>query len=199
MHVKTVNISLSERVFSNTKNIGGIHLPDFNAPYVFTKQSGGLSDDEIKKKVVMQAHIDYANGEINTTGFIQLEKFYACKVSPNRNGIITEGLQAIAKNRQRDALPLDIVATLLEGEARYQRLPTGETDYIDFYDKNGELVATYSNNGWTMITTKAEAARQAEICQIYGKAWNDAKNGKLLVNCALTDIEKAEVTFDVKA
>ena len=37
---------------------------------------------------------------------------------------------------------------------------------VEFYDKNGEMVATYSNNGWTMYTTNAEAARQTEMCMI---------------------------------
>ena len=32
------------------------------------------------------------------------------------------------------------------------------------------MVATYSNNGWTMYTTNAEAARQTEMCMIYNEA-----------------------------
>ena len=55
--------------------------------------------------------------------------------------------------------PIDFVATLLEGKVKYQKLPSGNSDYIEFYDKNGEMVATYSNNGWTMYTTNAEASR----------------------------------------
>lgn len=27
---------------------------------------------------------------------------------------------------------------------------------MEFYDKNREMVATYSNNGWTMYTTNAD-------------------------------------------
>ena len=54
---------------------------------------------------------------------------------------------------------------------KYQKLPSGNSDYIEFYDKNGEMVATYSNNGWTMYTTNAEASRQTEMCMIYNEAW----------------------------
>ena len=48
---------------------------------------------------------------------------------------------------------------------------------IEFYDKNGEMVATYSNNGWTMYTTSAEASRQTEMCVIYNEVWGNAKKG----------------------
>jgi len=39
----------------------------------------------------------------------------------------------------------------------YQKLPSKNSDYIEFYDKNGEMVATYFNNGWTMYTFDAKA------------------------------------------
>ena len=35
--------------------------------------------------------------------------------------------------------PIDFVATLLEGKVKYQKLPSGSSDYIEFYDKNGEI------------------------------------------------------------
>ena len=31
--------------------------------------------------------------------------------------------------------PIDFVATLLEGKVKYQKLPSGNSDYIEFYDK----------------------------------------------------------------
>ena len=43
------------------------------------------------------------------------------------------------------------------------------------------MVATYSNNGWTMYTTNAEAARQTEMCMIYNEAWGNAKRGLPIV------------------
>lgn len=98
-------------------------------------------------------------------------KSYTSEVSPDRKGIITSGLKAVSGNRQNVLKPIDFVATLLEGRVKYQKLPSGNSDYIEFYDKNGEMVATYSNNGWTMYTTNAEASRQTEMCMIYNEAW----------------------------
>ncbi len=85
-------------------------------------------------------------------------KSYTSEVFPDRNGIITSGLKAISKNRQNVPKPIDFVATLLEGKIKYQKLPSGNSDYIEFCDKNGEIAATYSNHGWTMYTTNAEAS-----------------------------------------
>ncbi len=50
-----------------------------------------------------------------------------------------------------------------QGKVKYQKLPSGNSDYIEFYDKNGEMVATYSNNDRTMYTTNAETSRQTKM------------------------------------
>lgn len=71
---------------------------------------------------------------------------------------------------------------------------TSDAEYIEFYDKNGEMVATYSNMGWKMYTTKAEAARQTKMCMIYNAAWRDAKNGVPKVS-----VNGEESGFDCKA
>lgn len=64
-------------------------------------------------------------------------KSYTSEVSPDRKGIITSGLKAISRNRQNVLKPIDFVATLLEGKVKYQKLPSGNSDYIEFYDKTG--------------------------------------------------------------
>jgi hypothetical protein len=193
---------LYQRSFSGTGSIGGIHLPDFNDKYVFSKQKSGISDTEYKKQIVEQAYTDYANGQFQneSDGFNKLMKKYTSEVSPDRKGIITSGLKAISRNKQDVLKPIDLIATILEGKVEYQKLPSGKSEYIEFYDNNGEMVATYSNNGWTMFTTKAEAARQTEMCSIYTAAWRDAKNGVLLSNTGdVEDNESSQVTFDAKA
>lgn len=202
MQVNSANTSLYQRSFSGTGSIGGIHLPDFNDSYVFSKQKSGISDTEYKKQIVEQAYIDYANGQFQnkSEGFNKLMKKYTSEVSPDRKGIITSGLKAISRNKQDVLKPIDLIATILEGKVEYQKLPSGKSEYIEFYDNNGEMVATYSNNGWTMFTTKAEAARQTEMCSIYTAAWRDAKNGALLPNIGdVADNESSQVTFDAKA
>ena len=180
MRVHSWNISLQHR-----------YLPDWGDDYVFSQQKSGISDEEYKKQIIEQAYIDYANGQFQnkSEGFNKLMKKYVSEVSPDRKGIITSGLKAVSRNRQEVLKPIDLYATLLEGEIRYKKLPTGKSEYIEFYDKNGEMVATYSNNGWTMYTTEAEAARQTEMCFLYVAAWRDAKNGNVQKDNALAEKE----------
>lgn len=164
MQVSSSNGSLQNRYFSGTGSIGGIHLPDFNNKYVFSKK-----------------------------------KSYTLEVFPDRKGIITSGLKAVSKNRQNVLKPIDFVATLLEGKVKYQKLPSGSSDYIEFYDKNGEMVATYSNNGWTMYTTNSEVSRQTEMCILYNESWGNAKRGIPLVDEEVVNVEDMQNSFDVKA
>ena len=91
------------------------------------------------------------------------------------------------------------MATLLEGKVKYQKLPSGNSDYIEFYDKNGKMVATYSNNGWTMYTTNAEAARQTEMCMIYNEAWGNANRCIPLAGEDAANVENPQNSFDAKA
>lgn len=165
--------------YSVTGQTAGATMPNFNGDYVYSAKKSGTSDAEYKKQIVEQAYKDYENGQFQNKSsvFVKLMKKYTQEVSPDRKGIITSGLKAISRNKQNVLEPIDFLAALIEGEVKYQKLPSGKSEYIEFYDKNGEMVATYSNNGWTMYTTKAEAARQTEMCMIYTAAWRDAKNG----------------------
>ena len=196
-----VNASLQQRSFSRTGSIGGIHLPDYNDKYVFSKKKSGTSDANYRKQIVEQAYKDFEKGQFQNSseGFNKLMKSYTCEVSPDRRGIISTGLKAVSRNRQNVLKPIDFIATLLEGKVKYQKLPSGQTEYIEFYDKNGEMVATYSNNGWTMYTTKAEAARQTEMCMIYNDAWGDAKRGIPQKEIDIADNENLQANFDFKA
>ena len=196
MNVNLTSISLQQRKFSGTNSIGGIHLPDFNDKYVFSKKKSNVSNAEYKKLIAEQAYEDFKNGQFQnkSEGFNMLMKKYTSEVSPDRKGIITSGLKAVSRNKQSGLKPIDLLATILEGKVKYQRLPSGQTDYIEFYDKNGEMVATYSNNGWTMYTTNAEAARQTEMCMIYNEAWGNAKRGIPLTDSDLSLIHISEPT-----
>ncbi len=201
MQINSFNGSLQNRYFSGTGSIGGIHLPDFHDQYVFSKKKSGISDEEYRKRIRKQAYEDFAKGQFqnNSEGFNSLMKSYTSEVSPDRKSIITSGLKAVSKNRQNVFKPIDFMATLLEGKVKYQKLPSGSKDYIEFYDKNGEMVATYSNNGWTMYTTRAEASRQTEMCMIYNEAWGNAKRGIPLASEEAVSVENSQNSFDVKA
>ena len=201
MQINLSNGSLQNRYFSGTGSIGSVHLPNFNDTYVFSKRKSGISDEEYRRQIREQAYKDFAKGQFQnkSEGFNKLMKSYTSEVSPDRKGIITSGLKAVSKNRKNVPKPIDIVATLLEGKVKYQKLPSGNSDYIEFYDKNGEMVATYSNNGWTMYTTNAENARQTEMCMIYNAAWGNAKRGIPLANEEAANVENPQSSFDAKA
>jgi hypothetical protein len=201
MQVNCFNGSLQNRRFSGTGSIGGIHLPDFNDKYVFSKKKSGISEEEYRKRIREQAYEDFEKGQFQnkSEGFNRLMKSYTSEVSPDRKGIITSGLKAVSKNRQNVLKPIDLVATLLEGKVKYQKLPSGDSEYIEFYDKNGEMVATYSNNGWTMYTTNAEASRQTEMCLIYNEVWGNAKRGIPLLSEEAVNMENPQNGFDAKA
>ena len=62
-----------------------------------------------------------------------------------------------------------------------------------------DFVATYSNNGWTMYTTNAEASRQTEMCTIYNEAWGRAKRGIPLAGEEAANVENPQGRFDAKA
>ena len=201
MQVNSSKGSLQQRVFSGTGSIGGINVPDFNDKYVFSKKKSGISDEEYRKQIVEQAYKDFEKGTFQnkSEGYNRLMKNYTSEVSPDRKGIITSGLKAVSRNRQNVLKPIDFVATLLEGKVKYQKLPSDNSEYIEFYDKNGEMVATYSDNGWTMYTTNAEAARQTEMCMIYNEAWGNAKRGLPIAGGQSVNEENLQNSFDVKA
>lgn len=201
MNVNLNSISLQQQKFSGTNSIGGIHLPDFNDKYVFSKKKSNTSNAEYKKQIAEQAYEDFKNGQFQnkSEGFNKLMKKYTSEVSPDRKGIITSGLKEVSRNKQSGLKPIDLLATILEGKVKYQRMPSGQTDYIEFYDKNGEMVATYSNNGWTMYTTNAEAARQTEMCMIYNEAWGNAKRGIPLTDSGSVNSDSLQNVFDVRA
>ena len=199
MQVNSTN--LQQRYFSGTGIIGGIHLPDFNDKYVYTRKKSGISDSEYRRQIMEQAYKDYEKGQFQNKSedFNRLMKQYVSEISPDRKGIITSGLKAVSRNRQDVIKPIDFIATLLEVEVKYQKLPSGKSEYIEFYDKNGEMVATYSNNGWTMYPTKAEVARQTEMCMIYNEAWGNAKKGVPLACGEAIDADCMQSNFDARA
>ena len=61
MNVNLTSISLQQRKFSGKNSIGGIHLPDFNDKYVFSKKKSNVSNAEYKKLIAEQASEDFKN------------------------------------------------------------------------------------------------------------------------------------------
>ena len=131
MNVNLNSISLQQRKFSGTNSIGGIHLPDFNDKYVFSKKKSNTSNVEYKKQIAEQAYEDFKNGQFQnkSEGFNKLMKKYTSEVSPDRKGIITSGLKANSRNKQSGLKPIDLLATILEG-----MLMCGKATYKNLID-----------------------------------------------------------------
>ena len=131
MNVNLNSISLQQRKFSGTNSIGGIHLPDFNDKYVFSKKKSNTSNVEYKKQIAEQAYEDFKNGQFQnkSEGFNKLMKKYTSEVSPDRKGIITSGLKAVSRNKQSGLKPIDLLATILEG-----MLMCGKVTYKNLID-----------------------------------------------------------------
>jgi hypothetical protein len=200
MITNSITSSMTQKCYTGSGSIGGISLPDFDDDYVFTNKKSGISENEYKNKIIEQAYKDFADGKFQneSEGFNKLMKSYTSEISPDRKGIITSGLKAVARNSKNTAKPINVIATLLEGKMVYQKLPNKDTEYIEFYDNNGEMVATYSGNGWTMFTTKAEAARQTQMCTIYNEAWQAAKNGAVMTESAEAQLRELPDYLDDK-
>lgn len=63
MQVNLSNGLLQNEYFSGTGSIGGIHLPDFDNNYVFSKKKSGIRDEEFRRKIKEQAYQDFAKGQ----------------------------------------------------------------------------------------------------------------------------------------
>ncbi len=83
MQVNSFNGSLQNRYFSGTGSIGGIHLPDFNDRYAFSKKKSGISDEEYQKQIREQAYEDFAKGQFQnkSEGFNKLMKSRESEIS----------------------------------------------------------------------------------------------------------------------
>lgn len=108
---------------------------------MFSKKKSGISDKGYQKQIVEQAYKNFEKGTFQnkSEGFNRLMKNDTSEVSPDRKGIITSGLKVVSRNRQNVRKPIDFVAALLEGKVKYQKLPSDNSEYIEFYDKYGEM------------------------------------------------------------
>ncbi|MDD3306429.1 MAG: hypothetical protein PHO29_04935 [Acetobacterium sp.] len=188
MYVTNNTYATQNRVFSGTGKIAGVRLPDFTDVHVNTKKKSGISDSEYEQAIIAQAIKDQKAGKFQneSAGFNKLAKSYVSEVSPDRNRIITEGLQKVLKSDLDILKPIDWVALIFEGKVKYQK-ESDLVEYAEFYDGNGEMVAKYSNGGWTMFGTKAETGRQMEMCSIYNAAWGAAAKAGQKGDDALAD------------
>ena len=100
MHISN-NIT-QNRVFSGTCKIAGVHLPNFNDAFVYTKQKSGIDDSKYRKAIIEQAIKDQAEGKFQTdsNGFNLLAKRYVQEVSPDRKKLLPKAYRKFIKMMQ---------------------------------------------------------------------------------------------------
>jgi len=189
--------------FGTRAKVGNIKLPNFKNAAIngaFTKKEPSMSDEELKEAIAKTAKEDAAKGEFqNTNAFLNLKKEYISSVSPDREGIITDSTKKMFDNKNTIKLKdiKTLLEILLEAEKKGDKKKKDDEDavvnmkssdyfasfdgdrlsYAAFYDSNGEMIADYSQNGWSHFLTKAEYSRQREFLSIYNDAWSGTKNG----------------------
>lgn len=174
MRVEQYNGFAMSRTFSGTKKIGNISLPDFKDFHFNTRSKLAMSEEKFEEAIVEQAKKDQAVGKFQTqsSAYKDLMKSYVSIASPDREGIITNALNNLFKNSMAEAKNINYLDLLLFGKVTYEK-EIG-LSYAEFKDSSGELMASYSNGGWTFYGTKAENARESDFLNIYNRAWDEA-------------------------
>lgn len=198
MRIENYNSFSQTRFSSDTAKRKKVQLPDYTDWHYNTQTAPSMSNKQYTNAIIEQAKKDQAAGKFqsDSAGFRSLAKSYISTASPDRKNIITAGLTAIYKNNK---LPSKTYTLLdyLYGTTKYKEQET-DLSYAEFSDSNGEMVATYSNNGWTFFGTKAENARESELWNTYNKAWNTAaKASQGQSSPAATDTTTASINLSV--
>ncbi len=174
MRIENYYTFSQSRSLSGAEKIGSVPSPDYTDFNFNTKKTPAMSDKKYREAIIEQAKKDQSAGKFQSesAGFRNLVKSYVSTVSPDRKNIIAEGLTAIFKNKNLQPKTLNLIDYLL-GNVKYCKEAT-DVSYAEFYDSNGEMVASYSNGRWISYGTKAENARESELWGIYNEAWNNA-------------------------
>lgn len=198
MRIENYNSFSQTRLSSHTVKRANVQLPDYTDFHLNTQTAPSMSNKKYTKAIIEQAKKDQAAGKFQSesAGFRSLAKSYISVASPDRKSIITNGLTAIYKNNKPQPENLTLL-DYLYNTAKHKKQAT-DVSYTEFYDSNGEMVASYSNNGWTFYGTKAENARESELWGIYNKAWNNAaKATQDYSNAATTDTTTDSINISV--
>lgn len=174
MRIDNYYTFLQSRSLSGAGKIGNVPSPNYTDFNFNTKKAPAMSDEKYREAIIEQAKKDQSAGKFQSesAGFRSLVKSYVSTVSPDRKNIITKGLTAIFKNKNPQPKTLNLIDYLF-GSVKYCKEAT-DVSYAEFYDSNGEMVASYSNGRWISYGTKAENARESELWGIYNEAWNNA-------------------------
>ncbi|MBP2634055.1 MAG: hypothetical protein H6Q70_4683 [Firmicutes bacterium] len=186
------------RLLSDSVKRKNVQLPDYTDWHFNTKTAPSMSDKQYNNAIIEQAKKDQEAGKFQSesAGFRSLAKSYISVFSPDRKNIITAGLTTIYKNNKPQSKTVTLLG-YLNGTAKYNN-QEADLSYAEFYDSNGEMIATYSNNGWTFYGTKAENARESELLSTYNQAWDTAaKAAQGQSSPATTDTTTASINLSV--
>lgn len=174
MRVENHDAFAKNSLLSGAGKTGNMPSPNYNDFDFNTKKAPAMSDGKYREAIIEQAKKDQSAGKFqsDSAGFRSLVKSYVSTVSPDRKNIISGGLKAIFKNNNPQPKTLNLIDYLL-GSVKYCKEAT-DVSYAEFYDSNGEMVASYSNGRWISYGTTAENARESELWGIYNEAWNNA-------------------------
>ncbi|MDF2887423.1 MAG: hypothetical protein K0R23_1808 [Lacrimispora sp.] len=162
------------RLLSGTEKRGNVSSLDYTDFHFNTKTAPAMSDDKYNTAIIEQAKKDQAAGKFqsDSAGYRNLVKSYVSAVSPDRKSIISQGLRAIYKNTRQDPQTFNLLDYMF-GSVKYSK-EADDVSYAEFYDSNGEMVASCSNGRWISYGTKAEDARESHLWGVYNQAWNSA-------------------------
>lgn len=174
--------------------IGNVPLPAYASTQFLTKTPPAMSEEQYKKAIIAQAKKDYAAGKIagESPECMQLLKSFQQVVSPDRKSVIEKGLHQIFSGNAplRNEPQAYSLLDYLFGSVKYQKENFAVAS-ADFYDSNGELIASFTNSGWHTIETETELARGKEFYAIYnGTITNE------MINSATKTGKKADELFN---
>jgi hypothetical protein len=181
----TSSIHTPAERFGTGAKVGNVKLPNFSKMY--TKTEPSRSDEELKEAIAKMAREDAEKGQLQspTKEFWDLRKEYISSVSPDRESIITNSTKQIfanvdsIKSRATTLLELlmdkdkKITITNMNGDMYGKAcIESDKLNYVEFYNSNKEIIATYDNKqGWSVVSTKAEAERKKEFYSTYNEEW----------------------------
>ena len=182
MRIDNYNTFAQSRLLSRTGSNWNVPLPDYTDFNFNTRKAPAMSDEKYRETIIEQAKKDQFAGKFQSEshGFRSLVKSYVSTFSPDRKKIITEGLTAIFRNKNPQPKTLNLIEHMF-GNVKSCKEAT-DLSYAEFYDSNGEMVASYSNGRWISYGTKAENARESELWGIYNEAWNNAARADKKIN-----------------
>lgn len=188
MRVENYGVFAKNSTLCGAGQVGNIPSPNYANFDFNTKKAPAMSDGKYREAIIEQAKKDQSAGKFqsDSVGFRSLVKSYVSSFSPDRRNIITQGLRAIFKNKNPQPKTLNLIDYLL-GCVKYCK-EAADVSYAEFYDSNGEMVASYSNGKWISYGTTAENARESELLGIYNEAWNNAAKASQS-NCSVANTD----------